>query len=179
MDQQLDPPARQLAHHEVPRPATGPPRRLRLLCPGWRDPRNVGAAFRLADAAGVAELLLSDGSPRPPNAKLRRTARSTEGWVPWRAVPRATDWLRERRAAGDHIIGLEITDRSVPLFDYRPPAPAVPLVLVAGAEDRGIAPEVLALCHATVHLPMYGRNSSLNVTVALGAAVYGLLGREL
>ncbi len=80
--------------------------------------------------------------------------------------------LRKYRACRYVIIGLELTDHSVPLaaFDFRPLRTG--LVLVAGAERSGIQPAVLAVLDAAVHVPMYGRNSSLNVATALAIGLY-------
>jgi tRNA G18 (ribose-2'-O)-methylase SpoU len=87
--------------------------------------------------------------------------------------------LRQYKEGGAYIIALEITDQSRSLLAYQLPAEVVAtnreVILVAGAEDHGVPPELLALCDESVHLPMFGQNTSMNVAVALGAAVYLLL----
>lgn len=130
----------------------------------------------MADAAGLAGLILAGNTPTPPNTKLARLARATESRVPWRAVPDAASFLGEQATAGASVLALEITDRSRSLLDYIPPPPR-PIYLVAGNEAHGVAQPILDVCHAAIHLPMYGHNSSMNVAVALGAAVYSLLPR--
>ncbi|MEO0732670.1 MAG: TrmH family RNA methyltransferase [Bacteroidota bacterium] len=150
---------------------------ITLVCPDWEDPRNVGSAFRLADAAGLTELILAGTTPRPPNRRIQKTARSTVRHVPYREVEDAAAYLEEARSAGRFILALEITDESYSLLEYQPPAEANDIVLVAGAEAGGIPPELLALCDASVHLPMFGQNTSMNVAVAVGAAIYQLLTR--
>ena len=151
------------------------PRRfpIRLLLPDWTDPRNVGAAFRLADAAGLAGIVLAGTTPRPPNAKITKTARSTVRSVPYEEVTDAAAYLRARRSAGSPVLALEVTDSSQAIFTYTPPAGEI--ILVAGNESTGVSPTLLDLCDRAVHLPMHGQNSSMNVSVALGAAVYLLL----
>lgn len=169
---------RQLTHFEVSNERRRHP--LWLLCPDWRDPRNVGSVFRLADAAGLSGLFLTGSTPLPPNGKIAKTARATVRHVDWQHRPDAAALLRERRAAGALVLALEITDESVSLFDYRLPgggAGAAEVVLVAGSEAAGVPSDLLAECDAAVHLPMFGHNTSLNVAVACGAAVYLLLGR--
>ena len=88
-------------------------------------------------------------------------------------------YLREQSAAGALILALELTDQSTSLLDYTLPATIIsgeqPLILIPGGEADGVSPEVLHHCHGSVHLPMYGKNSSMNVAVATGAAVYLLL----
>lgn len=168
---------RQLEHHEIK--PSGKRHPLWICCPDWRDPRNVGSAFRLADAAGLAGLLLGGATPRPPHPKIAKTARSTVRSVPHAHGPDTAALLRERKAAGAYVVALEITDESHSLLDYQLPAAVLAaereVILVAGAEDHGVPPDLLALCAESVHLPMFGQNTSMNVAVALGAAVYLLL----
>ncbi len=168
---------RQLEHHEIKNSGKRHP--LRLFCPNWRDPRNVGSAFRLADAAGLAGLLLGGTTPQPPHPKIAKTARSTVRSVPFSYGLDSEALLRQYKEEGAYIIALEITDQSKSLLNYELPptvlASSREVILVAGAEDHGVPPELLALCDGSVHLPMFGQNTSMNVAVALGAAVYLLL----
>ena len=175
MARPLDPPPRQLTHGEY-RAAPAPERALHFLCPDWTDPRNVGSVFRLADAVGATGLVLGGQTPLPPHPKIARTARATVRTVSWTHVPDCLEWLDDRRDL--YVIGLEPTDRSQSLFTFPLPPRPRPLLLVAGNESAGLSPTLLSRCHATVHLPMYGQNSSMNVTTALAAAAYLLRARE-
>ncbi|MGQ9699614.1 MAG: TrmH family RNA methyltransferase [Candidatus Bipolaricaulaceae bacterium] len=47
-----------------------------------------------------------------------------------------------------------------------------PLALLFGSETEGVAPEILARCHGTFRVPMWGFVQSLNVSVATGVALY-------
>lgn len=146
---------------------------IEVACCDWRDPLNVGSAFRLADAFGVQRLILGGSSPHPPHRKISRTARATEQWVPFEIAVDLPLLLQERRQRGYQLIGLEITNQSQLIRSY-PFAPQRPIVLVTGAEQHGIPAAVLELLDACVHLPMYGRNSSMNVATALAIALYEL-----
>ena len=48
-----------------------------------------------------------------------------------------------------------------------------------GAEDIGISPEALRLCDTFVSIPMFGRISSLNVSVAAGVMMYEVVRQRL
>lgn len=144
----------------------------------WEDPLNVGAAFRLADACGLAGLVLERSSPHPPHRKIAKVARATEKVVPWQSVDDLAAFLKARQSEGAHLLALEITDSSQDIFHYRPPPTLSwqrPIYLVAGSESHGVPEALLQLCEAAIHLPMYGQNSSMNVGVACGAAIYLLL----
>ena len=49
------------------------------------------------------------------------------------------------------------------------------VVLVLGAEGKGLRPRVADACDALIALPMRGRVGSLNVSAAAAALVYGIL----
>ncbi len=46
-------------------------------------PMNIGSLFRIADALGVEKIYLLGSSLVPPNAKIRKTSRATEKFVPF------------------------------------------------------------------------------------------------
>lgn len=143
---------------------------LVIACDDWRDPRNVGMAFRLADAFGAQSIWLGGETPAPPNRKIGKTARSTDQWIPCQKVPHLVDALSEAKGKGWTLLGLEITDESQSIHDFQL-VPDQPCVLVVGAESQGIQPSVLAALDHCIHIPMYGRNTSLNVATALAIAL--------
>lgn len=162
---------RQLEHGDIDNRAQPLP--LRLVCDSWTNPLNVGSAFRLADAFGIAGLVLGGDTPRPPHRKIAKTSRSTHEWVPFAVAEDLPSYLRTAREEGWYPVGLEYTDQSEDIATFEWPANQR-LLLVAGAEQHGIAPAVLAELRGSVHLPMYGRNTSLNVATAVAAALYAL-----
>jgi tRNA G18 (ribose-2'-O)-methylase SpoU len=46
---------------------------------------------------------------------------------------------------------------------------------MAGNEVSGISPDALTLCDEVVEIPMYGEKESLNVSVAVGIALYEMV----
>ena len=52
------------------------------------------------------------------------------------------------------------------------------LCLVVGAEDAGVCQSLLDASDATVHIPMRGHNSSMNVASACAIATYDI-GRRI
>lgn len=127
----------------------------------------------------MAGLILAGTTPRPPNSRINKTARSTVRDVPYLEIADPEFFLKAERSAGTLVLALEITDRSHSLLGYALPKTVrsgqQKLLLVAGAEAGGVPPNLLEHCDASVHLPMFGQNTSMNVAVALGAAVYLLL----
>jgi tRNA G18 (ribose-2'-O)-methylase SpoU len=67
------------------------------------------------------------------------------------------------------LIALEITSTSRAIFSAELPADCA---FVIGNERHGIPKAILSVCQQAIHIPMYGTNGSMNVTHALGVALY-------
>jgi tRNA (guanosine-2'-O-)-methyltransferase len=83
-------------------------------------------------------------------------------------------WLRDERAKGTHVVGVELADESIRLGDL--PAARRRTVAVLGHEATGIPPEALDLLDTVVEIPMVGSGQSLNVAVAGSLVLYKLAG---
>ena len=140
-----------------------------------RSLHNVGAIFRTADATGVDKLYLCGMSGTPPRPEIRKAALGAEEVVAWEYFKHTHEALQQLKTAGYFLLALESTPASV---DYRRAVYQFPLALVVGHEFSGIAPEILALCDATMALPMRGIKISLNVAVAFGVAAYEIANRR-
>lgn len=150
-----------------------PPRRtVSALLQSVEYPMNVGAAFRLADAAGLSELILTGITPRPPHPTIDRVGRHKSRRVPWRYEEDAATALAGLKANGYTAVAVELTDTAVPYHQYDFPDK---VCLVVGHEDHGVTRATLAACDAALFLPMYGKGRSLNVAMALGVVVYAAL----
>lgn len=135
-------------------------------------PANVGSCFRLADGAGMSELILTGITPTPPNATIEKVGRFKSSRVPWRYERDPLQAIAGMKAAGYQVVAVEITDTAVPYQTYSYPQKTC---LVVGHEDHGVTKATLSACDAAVFLPMYGKGLSLNVHVALSIVVYHIL----
>jgi len=142
-----------------------------LLAHNIRSLWNVGALFRSSDAFGVSHVHLTGYTATPPRKEISKTALGAESWIPWSYEQEPGEIIRRRRGEGYDIVALELTGDSNPLWKE---IPARPVCLVLGHEVLGVSAELLALCDRAVHIPMQGKKSSLNVSVACGIALYGL-----
>jgi tRNA (guanosine-2'-O-)-methyltransferase len=137
-------------------------------------PANVGSIFRLADGAGMTELILSGITPTPPHPTIEKVGRYKSLRVPWRYEADPLIAIAGLRNQGYQIVAVELTDEATPYhqFEY-----ANKTCLVVGHEDHGVTRATLAACDAAVFLPMYGKGLSLNVHLALGIVAYHVLHR--
>ena len=143
--------------------------RIVILLEDVEYPANVGSIFRLADACGAEEVVLTGITATPPNPTLDKVARGRQRQVPWRYERDPRVALAGLREQGYTICALEVTESAVPYYAYHYPDR---VCLVAGHEDHGVTQKTLALCDAAVFVPMYGKGRSLNVHVAVGVVCY-------
>lgn len=136
-------------------------------------PMNIGSLFRIADALGIEKIYLSGTSPVPPNAKIRRTSRACEKYVPFAYHADPLEIVRQCKLDGYTILSLEISSASIPLRELVLP-PDAKLCLILGAENHGVSQALLDASDHSVHIPMLGHNSSMNVANACAIASYEL-----
>ncbi len=148
---------------------------IALLLDGVDDVRNLGAIFRLADAARVEKIYSIHTKNWTADKRLRRVSRATEQFVPYEHLHDFTAIFALK--AQRPLIGVEWTNDSIPYTQFSYPARGCTLVL--GNEERGISNALLPLLDACVHIPMYGVKTSLNVAVAAGIVVYSLLEMQI
>ncbi|MDZ7773984.1 MAG: TrmH family RNA methyltransferase [Balneolaceae bacterium] len=147
---------------------------LRLMLHDVRSMHNVGAAFRSADAFGVLELLLTGFTPVPPRPEITKTALGADEHVDWRRFEETGEAVTLLREEQSLLVAFEQTDRSVAMPELELPA-GRPVCLLFGNEVEGIPPTLLEEADRLVEIPQYGHKHSLNVSVTVGIALYGIL----
>lgn len=135
-------------------------------------PANVGSMFRVADGAGLQELVLTGITPTPPNPTIEKVARFKNLRVPWRYEKDPVTAVQQLKEDGYHIVAVELADGAVPYHQFVYPEK---VCLVVGHEDHGVTKAVLQVCDTAVFLPMYGKGRSLNVHVAFSIVAYHIL----
>jgi 23S rRNA (guanosine2251-2'-O)-methyltransferase len=144
---------------------------LILILDGIEDPRNLGAILRSAEVSGADGVIL----PQRRTAGLSATAvKSSAGAATHVKVARtgntvaAIDLLKK---SGYWILGLA-SEAGKPLWeaDF-----SVPTALVLGNEGSGLHRLVKERCDLLFSIPVRGRISSHNVSVAAGISLYEVL----
>lgn len=136
-------------------------------------PMNIGSLFRVADALGVEKIYLTGKSLTPPNTKIKKTSRSAEKYVSYTYEKESLPVVIRLKKLGYKIVSLEITSSSESLDNLSVPTDGK-ICLILGAEDRGVPQELLDLSDQTIHIPMLGANSSMNVATACAIATYDI-----
>lgn len=136
-------------------------------------PMNIGSFFRIADSLGIEKIFLTGKSITPPNQKITKTSRSTEKYVPFEYEKDPMVVINKLKALGYKIISLEITSQSIDIRQFSSHGEEK-ICLILGSENSGVSQELLDASDISLHIPMLGYNSSMNVANACSIATYEL-----
>ena len=147
--------------------------KLIIVLDRLRSAHNVGNIFRIAEALGAAEIIACGYTPAPPHPRLEKTAMGSDKMVPCRCFESSLEAVKTLREEGvEEILAAEPMPGSVPAWkrEYK-----FPLAVIFGNEALGVHPETLEVVDGLVSLPMHGRISSLNASVAGAIVMYEVL----
>src|SRR5581483_2889721 len=135
---------------------------------GVEDPHNLGAVIRTADACGASGVLVPDRHAAPLSATVVKASAGASAYVPVVRAKNLVNTIDELKERGLWIVGVDAagTDDWT-RFDYKSP-----VALVLGGEHRGVRRLVREHCAGLVRLPILGKVSSVNVSVAAAVVLY-------
>jgi 23S rRNA (guanosine2251-2'-O)-methyltransferase len=139
-----------------------------VVLDGITDVRNFGAIARTCECAGVDALVIPLKESVTVNADAMKTSAGALNVLPVCREKSVGHAIRYLRDCGVQVIAAG--ERAAQT--YTSTDCTTPLALVLGAEDRGLSPETLRFCDATIRIPQYGTIGSLNVSVAASILIY-------
>lgn len=149
-----------------------------LILHNIRSVENVGAMFRTADAAEINKIYLTGYTPAPldrfgrERKDFAKSALGAEEYVPWEQKKSIIPLLAKLKREQYLIIGIEQDKKSI---DYKKVKLKDKNAFIVGAEVTGIPQNILKKCDIIAEIPMHGKKESLNVSVALGVALFRML----
>lgn len=175
--------------------AAAPAVKVSILLHDIRSVHNVGSIFRTADAFGVSRIYISGYTPAPTDrfgrqrADIAKVALGAEVTVPWEQVGKAgggnestavETFIKNFKKSGGTVVALEQDEKSVSLGDVAskisPKLSGVSeVLLIPGNEVGGVERDLLDLADVIAEIPMRGKKESLNVSVAVGIALFELV----
>lgn len=139
-----------------------------LLLDEIEDPHNLGSIMRTADAIGAHGIII----PKRRAVGLTATvAKASAGAIEYIPVVRVTNLARtidELKELGVWIAGTAADGAE----DYRRFDASLPLGLVIGNEGKGMSRLIREKCDFLIKLPMVGKVTSLNASVAASLLMY-------
>jgi len=139
-----------------------------ILLDGVEDVRNLGAIVRTAECAGAACVLLPNHKSSPVTAAAMKTAAGAFAYLPVCRIGNIQQTLKYLKEKGFWVVGTDMDGESL----YYEANLKGPLVIVMGAEGKGMSPLTRRMCDLCVRIPMKGKVSSLNVSVAAALLLY-------
>lgn len=139
-----------------------------LLLDGVTDVRNMGAIIRNAESMDFDAIIIPDNHSAMINETVVKTSAGAIYNIPICKINHLADAIMYLQ--GESVECIAITEKSNDII-YKTMFPAK-MALILGDEGKGISKKVLNLCDKQIKIPLRGKTSSLNVSVAAGIALY-------
>ena len=132
------------------------------------DVRNFGAIIRTAEGVGVDAVIIPSRGAAQVSGDAMKTSAGALSLVPVARTNNLPALLGSLQKTGLSLVAC--TEKTTSTI-YEVPF-GQPTVIIVGAEDTGIDPEILSLCDQKAKIPMAGKIDSLNVATAAGIILY-------
>lgn len=148
--------------------------RVYLALDHVQDPHNLGACLRTCDAAGVAGVIITRDQSVGLTPTVAKVASGAAETVPLYRVTNLVRTIELFKQYGFWVTGAAGEARE----DIYQSGMEGPMLLVMGAEGKGIRRLTREHCDSLVSIPMSGSVSSLNLSVATGIILYEIRRRH-
>lgn len=142
--------------------------KMLVILDGVEDPHNLGAIIRTAHAAGASAVVIPERRTAGITETVAKAAAGAIEHLPVVRVSNINRALETLKGKGFWIYGLD--ERGDVLYDkvnYTSPT-----AIVLGGEGKGLHRQTREHCDALVRIPIAGKISSLNVSVAAGVVLF-------
>ncbi len=144
---------------------------LVVVLDGVEDPHNLGAILRTADAAGADGVVIPERRAAGVTPTVSKASAGASEHLPIAKVTNIGRTLEELKSKNLWIVGLdERAPQNYDSLDYK-----MDCAIVLGAEGKGVHELVRKKCDFLISIPMLGKVSSLNVSVAAGVMLYEIV----
>ncbi len=141
-----------------------------IICDEIEDPHNLGAIIRTAESAGAHGIIIPKRRSASLNHTVFKTSAGAASWLPVARVPNLVAAIEELKENGVWIYGTDASGE-----DYNKANLTGPIGLVIGSEGFGMGRLIASKCDFMLKLPMKGKITSLNASVAAGIFMYEIV----
>jgi len=145
-----------------------------LILDGLEDPHNLGAILRTAECCGVHGVIIPKHRSVSLNATVAKLSVGAIKYVKVAQVTNLNQTIKELQKQGIWVYACDMDGA----IDYRKMDATVPLAIVVGGEGKGVSRLVKENCDLIIRLPMRGKISSLNASVAASIVLYEVLNQR-
>jgi 23S rRNA (guanosine2251-2'-O)-methyltransferase len=144
---------------------------LVVILDGVEDPHNLGAILRTADAAGADGIVIPERRAASVTGTVTKASAGASEHLPIAKVTNIARTVEELKERNLWTVGLDQRgSQTYDALDYN-----MDCALVLGAEGKGLHDLVKRKCDFLVSIPMLGKVSSLNVSVAAAVVLYEIV----
>ena len=144
---------------------------LIVILDGIQDVHNLGAIIRTCECAGVDGVIYKSHNAVKVNDTVAKVASGALEYMKVAEVTNLVNTIKELKKNGYWIVG---SAGEAEQF-YNEISYDMNTVLVIGSEGKGMSRLVREECDFIVKLPMYGKVTSLNASVAAGILIYNII----
>ena len=141
-----------------------------LALDGITDPHNVGAIVRSAEAFDCKGIIIPQRRSAGLTGTVAKVAAGALEHLPVSRVVNLNRALEQLKDNGFLVIGLS-GDGQLSISKFKE---KIPLVLIVGSEDKGISLLTQKKCDFLLRIPLKGKTSSLNASVAAAISLFHL-----
>jgi 23S rRNA (guanosine2251-2'-O)-methyltransferase len=144
------------------------PETVLILLDGVEDPHNLGAIIRTAECAGATAVIIPERRAAHVTEAVAKSSAGAVEHLPVARVTNLANFIEQLKKRNVWVIGVERSaDMEYTGHDY-----SGAVALVFGGEGHGLHRLVRERCDLLVSIPMRGRITSLNVSVAVGVVLF-------
>ncbi|MBQ1566293.1 MAG: 23S rRNA (guanosine(2251)-2'-O)-methyltransferase RlmB [Erysipelotrichaceae bacterium] len=144
---------------------------LIVMLDGIQDVHNLGAIIRTCECAGVDGVIYKSHNAVKVNDTVAKVASGALEYMKVAEVTNLVNTIKDLKKKGYWIVGSAGDAKQF----YTDLKYDMNTVLVIGAEGKGMSRLVKEECDFIVKLPMYGKVTSLNASVAAGILIYNII----
>ena len=141
-----------------------------LALDGITDPHNLGAIIRSAEAFNCKGIIIPQRRSAGLTGTVAKVAAGALEHIPVSRVVNLNRAIEELKKMGYLAIGLS-GDGRIPISKFDEKAP---LVVIIGAEDKGLSLLTQKKCDYILRIPLKGKTNSLNASVAAAISIFYL-----
>jgi 23S rRNA (guanosine2251-2'-O)-methyltransferase len=141
---------------------------LIVVLDGITDPQNFGAILRTAEAAGVSGVMIPRNRSVALTSVVAKHSAGAVHYVPVARVVNTAMTVDRLKENGVQTVGTAgDAEKTIYEIDF-----ALPTAIIIGSEGTGLRPLVRRKCDLVARIPMLGKISSLNASVAAAVVLY-------
>ena len=141
---------------------------LYCILDGIEDPQNLGAILRTAEASGIHGVIIRSRRAVGLTAAVAKASAGAVEYVPVARVSNISQAVVTLKRSGVWVVGIDPTGK----IDYSQVDFRLATAIVVGGEGKGLSDLVKKRCDSVASIPMRGKITSLNASIAAALVMY-------